>query len=672
MPLSGLEAYVSAQLQKYGFMDGHPLKNMAGYDEETDSATRSPAVRGEDEKKRGEIGSQMATFQPIVFGKYTLLERIGVNPMAEVYRASHLNNPDKPQPVLIKRFLPHVTKNKKLVECLSNTARVTSRFDHENVAGVLDFGSVEDVFYIAIEYLSGYPLQHLLTVSRERQRPFTPQHALHIAAGICRALDYAHGFKDPLGRYAAVIHGNLSPDSVFITFDGTVKLTDFGIHKENTRETGAQPEGLNTRLSYMSPEQITGEPCDSRTDIFSTGILLYEMLTGRRMFQGKSMEIFSMVRHARFEPVEKAAPQLPAALPALLEHCLQKAQDDRYPSAGEMLKALDEARSALPEPTFDHGLSIYFDSHPIQGTPKNKAKRASRRKTAAPIRPKQENLGTAGKATPTEKGIREAPPAQMAKPPSPPVATVEKAPPPTEPTPKARPRETARTGSASKAWLIAVPAAVAVVVALVLIIGRNSDWGLSLSTAPSPSELALQALDQGNFSEAILGFEKALAARPQDLDKLKEPYAQALEEQAARLLKTDPATAEGLLLQANQLAPDRVGVHATLGLLYLNRKEYRKATGAYRRAIRLNPQMADLFFNLGYIYAVQRDFPKAHEMYARTVELSPPFIDEALFNLAMIEARQGKRETCVKNLRRALKHNPDNEQVREYLKQLET
>jgi tetratricopeptide (TPR) repeat protein len=226
--------------------------------------------------------------------------------------------------------------------------------------------------------------------------------------------------------------------------------------------------------------------------------------------------------------------------------------------------------------------------------------------------------------------------------------------------------------SKSRAWFIAVPAALCIVVAVTLVLRGNAEWAGFSSKTPSRIETAMAALDRGDLHEAISRFEEAIAARPEDLRRVSAPYARALEGQAAQILKTDPQRAEALLLKARELDPRHVQIHTTLGLLYLDREDYPKAIEAYQSAIELNPRMADIFFNLGYIFAVREDYRRAQEMYARTVDLSPPFLDEALFNLAVIEARLGKHKECVKYLKRALKYNPDNKQVRNYLEKLNT
>jgi len=614
----------------------------------------------------------MPSFQPIAFGKYTLLERIGVNAMAELYRASRLGKDNKPEPLLIKRFLPQVNKNPKLIESISHSAKISSRFQHDNIAATLDFGSTDGIFYIATAYLSGYPLRYLLEVSRERERPFCPQHALHIAVQICQALVYAHEFKDPSGEYADPIHGNLSPDTAFVTLDGLVKLTDFGIHRGTHHEKGGQLDPMNTWLAYTSPEQLSADPSsDARSDIFSLGVLLYEMLTGQRMFHGKSMEIFSKVRHAIFDPIDKIAPHVPLELHNLVTQSVQKAPKKRYASAAEMLKALEKARSGLPQPTFDRGLSDYFTARQ-KGQQKGEMNAPALDLPPAAPTPSEESKPS---LSPAHQAVSEA-----LTPESQPAGPEESADQPVitgeichtvDRQETSKPAKRTWKPTKPMAWLVGLPAVLAVIIAISLVFNGSAQRG-DHTPPPTPAEEAIEALDRGDFRQAVSRFEQALDARPENRSRLSRPYAQALKGRASQLITENPTKAEKCLLAAKELDPKWGPIYSTLGLLYLNRKDYPKAIEAYQEAIRLTSGTADTFFNLGYIYAVRQNYSKAREMYTRTVELAPPFLDEALFNLAVIEDRLGKHKESIKNLQRALEYNPENQQVRVYLNRLNT
>jgi tetratricopeptide (TPR) repeat protein len=183
-------------------------------------------------------------------------------------------------------------------------------------------------------------------------------------------------------------------------------------------------------------------------------------------------------------------------------------------------------------------------------------------------------------------------------------------------------------------------------------------------------EAGMVAFKEKRFAEAVALFEEILASDPSMINKVSGPYARALQGQSSNLAKTDPQKAKALLLTSVEVEPDSVQGHFQLGLLYVGLKDYAKAIDAYQKAAALDPQFSETFFNLAYVYAVIKDFSKAKEMYARVVELAPPFLDEALFNLAMVNEKLGKRDKSIKNLEQAIMVNPENELAKKYLQRL--
>ena len=182
---------------------------------------------------------------------------------------------------------------------------------------------------------------------------------------------------------------------------------------------------------------------------------------------------------------------------------------------------------------------------------------------------------------------------------------------------------------------------------------------------------AMIALINRQFPEAIASFEKILVSDPGMSDKITLPYAEALLGLADNLHKTDPQQAIALFKKALQFDPRSVRAHFQMGLVLTAQKDYAAAIESYQKAITLNPEFPDTFFNLGFIYAVLKNYAKAEEMYARTVELKPNYLDEALFNLALVQSKQDKKEQSLANLNKALAVNPKNKSVQNYLKKLQ-
>lgn len=196
------------------------------------------------------------------------------------------------------------------------------------------------------------------------------------------------------------------------------------------------------------------------------------------------------------------------------------------------------------------------------------------------------------------------------------------------------------------------------------------------SSAQSPSGVSttlkagMRALKEERFAHAVALFEKVLAQDPSLKKKISSPYAQALVGYALTLAKKAPHDAESLLLKAAKQDPKSVQAHFQLGLLYMRLENYSKAIKAYKKVAKLDPRFPETFFNLAYIYAVKKDYAKAEKMYGRVVDLAPPYLDEALFNLAMVLERQGKRAESIENLERALKVNPNNKMAKKFLLKL--
>ena len=206
----------------------------------------------------------------------------------------------------------------------------------------------------------------------------------------------------------------------------------------------------------------------------------------------------------------------------------------------------------------------------------------------------------------------------------------------------------------------------------------NSGTSSSAQQTPSPPagaqppklKEAMEALEAKRYEEAVKLYEEISAEEPSLKAEIVGPYARALQGEAGAFTDQDPEKAKSLLLKSIHLDPGSVQGNFQLGLLYVKMKDYPKAIETYQRVAELDPQFPDTFFNLGYVYAVAKDYPKAEAMYERVVELAPSYLDEALFNLAIVQEKQGKREPCIKNLERALDVNPKNQLAKQYLQKL--
>ncbi len=284
----------------------------------------------------------MSTGQKQTFGeKYILLDRIGSGGMAEVYRGTLLGNDGFEKRVVIKKLLPEHARNQELVQVFIGEARLAALLQHENIAVTYDFGHIDGHYFLAMEYLFGKDLFTVMQKVKIHTSLFTIQHALLVASKICEGMDYAHHLEDLKNKPLNIIHRDLTPHNIFITYDGKVKIIDFGIAKAEILDNKTKVGMVKGKLSYMSPEQLTGGDIDLRSDIFSIGILLYEMISLQRMYFGDTATIIRKCSTVDYEHLEEVHPNLEPDLYSILHKAIAKKRGDRYNTCAEMKSDID-------------------------------------------------------------------------------------------------------------------------------------------------------------------------------------------------------------------------------------------------------------------------------------------------------------------------------------------
>jgi TonB family protein len=293
--------------------------------------------------------------EPREFGQYTLLDRIAIGGMAEVWKARMKGVEGFQKTVAIKKILPHLTDSVDFVTMFIDEAKLAAQLNHNNIIHIYDLGKIADDYYIAMEYVEGRDLRSILNSGRHNGDPLPLGLALLIAARLASALDYAHRKKDFDNRELGLVHRDVSPQNVLISYEGDIKLCDFGIVKAVAKASKTQMGALKGKLQYMSPEQSWGRSVDARSDIFSMGSVLFEMLTGRRLFAGDSeISVLEAVRECRIQAPRDVIAALPEEVNRLVMKALAKDPDDRFQSAGEMQKELEKLLYGLkPTPSQD-------------------------------------------------------------------------------------------------------------------------------------------------------------------------------------------------------------------------------------------------------------------------------------------------------------------------------
>ena len=280
---------------------------------------------------------------PRQIGRYQILDRLAVGGMAELYKATLTGEHGFEKLVVIKKILPHLAKDRSFVEMFIDEARITAQLDHRHIVQVFELGNDADTPYIAMQYVDGLDVLALLRECARAQIRLPPQLAAVIARDVLDALDYAHNAVSSDGKPLGIVHRDISPGNVLLSWRGDVKLTDFGIARAAERRHKTEAGTLKGKYGYMSPEQVSSSEVDPRSDLFSVGILLAEMVMARRLFTSTNdLDILLMVRDARLERLHKYASEFPVELRVLTVRALQRRPEDRWQSAGQFRDAIDD------------------------------------------------------------------------------------------------------------------------------------------------------------------------------------------------------------------------------------------------------------------------------------------------------------------------------------------
>ncbi len=310
------------------------------------------------------------------FGKYQLLDRIAVGGMAELYRARMTAAAGVTRPVVIKKILSHYAGNAAFVSMFINEARIAVGLSHGNIAQVFDFGEVDGEYYLAMEWVHGQPLSQVLRRAREKELAVLPVPlALLVAIEMLKGLAYAHNRLDENGRPLHIIHRDVSPQNVLLSYEGQVKLVDFGIARARMASRLApEADAAQGKYLYFAPEQARGRELDVRADIFAAGVVLHEMLCGQLPWAGERMEVLQRISRGDFPPPRALNPGLPRELERILCTAMAVEREQRYPTAqafGEALeKYLHTAVPDFPASALAHFMAYLFESELVaEGRP---------------------------------------------------------------------------------------------------------------------------------------------------------------------------------------------------------------------------------------------------------------------------------------------------------------
>jgi serine/threonine protein kinase len=284
--------------------------------------------------KDEQLGPERAT-TPV--GQYYLLDKIAQGGMAEIYKGLAYDLHGIKKTVVIKRILPQISSDPEFVNMLINEAKIAVMLSHGNIAHIYDLGKVGNDYFMVMEFVDGKSLSQIHKRSLKKGHMVPIDYVSYFISEVASGLNYMHRRSDEQGRNLGIIHRDISPQNVIISYSGTVKIIDFGIAKAAIQMNITESGVLKGKFAYMSPEQAKGEPMDHRSDIFSLGVILHELLTGKRLFKGKNKkETLKNVRRAAVPPPSSLRADLPKAMDKIVLKALNADPRKRYMWASEL------------------------------------------------------------------------------------------------------------------------------------------------------------------------------------------------------------------------------------------------------------------------------------------------------------------------------------------------
>ncbi len=582
------------------------------------------------------------------FGDYRLLEKIAEGGMAELFLAKRTGVEGFEKVVAIKRILPELSWNPDFVSMFINEAKIAARLSHPNIVQIFDFGKIDDFYFIAMEYVPGQNLRSIQTRAAERKLPMPVDLACDIIARSCAGLDNAHRKVDEQGNPLRIVHRDVSPQNVLVSYEGEVKVVDFGIAKAVAENSRATQGVLKGKFAYLSPEQVSGKKLDARSDVFAIGLVFYELLVGKKLFtQTNPAEILDAILHVNPDEVAKSVPGLTRGVRDILRRSLAADPNARFESAGAMQRALEEHLHSASDVggtlQIANYMRLLFDDR--MGDQTAEALRVS------VMGKKRRGLG-------------------------------------------------AIVGDLSPRWIAAIGGAVAGLVTLAIVpnpsaktggsvaveepdpgrqasLPKDEEKGSAPAEAPAevpetkpeppprdPGELAIEralaSVDGGDDAKAIEEFQTAFAQAPRLREPNRKIYTATLSREAKRLAAADSPEAKRWLRAASDADPSSAELHYLLGKALAKSGDRDAAADEYFRAIRLDPRAMDARFNLAVLYHQQGKYPGAVEQYRELVKLAPEYLSDVYYNLSISLEKMGEKDDALKAVKEGLRAMPGN------------
>ncbi len=280
---------------------------------------------------------------PAKFGNYLLREFLAFGGTSEIFLAETAGGLGAKKTVIIKRILPQYCEDRLFIKMLVSEAKLCVGLQHSNIVQIFELGRVRDRTFIAMEYVPGHDLAAVRDLAWAEEGELPMEIVGYVMSEALQGLDFAHAATDATGRPLGIVHRDFNPTNILLSWQGEVKLTDFGMAKATQRSSNTVSSLVKGKIAYLSPEQVLAHPLDARSDIFSAGITLWELLAGRPLLAESSyLRMMERIRDADFPDLRQVAPAVPGPLADIVQRALQRRPEDRFQSAGEFKAALDE------------------------------------------------------------------------------------------------------------------------------------------------------------------------------------------------------------------------------------------------------------------------------------------------------------------------------------------
>jgi tRNA A-37 threonylcarbamoyl transferase component Bud32 len=305
---------------------------------------------------------------PNSIGPYQLLHKIAHGGMAELYLANYVREDRFRKRVAVKRILPHLAENPEFITMFVREARLAALLQHPNIVQIFDFGKIDHNYFIAMEYIDGKNLGEILT---ELQGGLPIDPAVFIISRVCKGLFYSHTIlNEDTAEPLNIVHRDISPQNILVSYEGEVKISDFGISKASSEPSLTQAGVIKGKMAYMAPEQALGLDVDHRTDIYALGLVFHELLSGKRVYKfSTDIEALHAIPNMVIEPIKKLAPHIPDELNRIIMKCLERERENRYQTAMDLYTDLSafERRDNI---TYDASelaefMKLHFKKEPV-------------------------------------------------------------------------------------------------------------------------------------------------------------------------------------------------------------------------------------------------------------------------------------------------------------------